>query len=135
MSYVMLHEAPVIRQDIKLKKKRVIVDIQDMQEINGSASAYERYVANELEDYRANPDLLPEQPIVPSNPQLIMGEAIEHLQGRQQAVYLSVMREDKSLAETGEALGISKSTVQVYLARAIKFIKAYCEEAIRGGRV
>lgn len=75
------------------------------------------------------------QSTAPSCAQFVMGEAIEHLQGRQCEVYLLVMREDKSLAEAGEILGITKATAQVYLGRAIKFIEAYCRQAIKGGRV
>lgn len=71
----------------------------------------------------------------PSTPQLLMGEAILHLQGRQKEVYLSVMRDDLSLSETGELLGIGKSTVQVHLDRAIAFITQYCEAAMQKERV
>lgn len=84
----------------------------------------------------ANPDVLPETEIAaPSTPQLIMGEAIEHLQGRQREVYLLSMREDKSWAEIAEVLSISKGTVQRYKDRAIKFIEQYCKAAIAKGRV
>lgn len=72
---------------------------------------------------------------VPSNPQLLMGEAIQHLQGRQKQVYLLVMRDDRSLTEAAKVLGIGKSTAQSYLERAVAFIKGYCEQAIEGGRV
>ncbi len=74
-------------------------------------------------------------PPSPSTPQLLMGEAIQHLQGRQKQVYLLVMREDRSLAETAKVLGIGKSTAQSYLERAVAFIKDYCQMAIEGGRV
>lgn len=85
---------------------------------------------------QANPDVLPKTEIAaPSTPQLLMGEAITHLQGRQREVYLLTMREDKSLAEAAEILGIEKGTVQVYKDRAIKFISAYCAAAIKRGRV
>lgn len=88
------------------------------------------------EDCRENPDLLSERPAAePSAPQLIMGEAIEHLQGRQREVYTLIMREGKSLAETGEILGITKSSAATYLERAIKFIAQYCKVAIKRGRV
>lgn len=85
---------------------------------------------------QANPDVLPEVVLSgPSTPQLIMGEAVAHLQGRQKEVYLLSMREDKSLAEIGEVLGMTKSSAQVYQRRAIKFIEQYCKAAIAKGRV
>lgn len=85
---------------------------------------------------RANPDSLPETEIAaPSTPQLLMGEAVEHLQGRQREVYLLTMREDKSLAEAAEVLGLSKGTAQKYKERAIKFIERWCKQAIKLGRV
>ncbi len=87
------------------------------------------------ESYLANPDMLVEQPSALSSPQQLMGEAIEHLQGRQREVYILVMREDKSMAEAGEILNISKSSIQVYLDRAVIFITDYCRQAIDGGRV
>lgn len=88
------------------------------------------------EDARANPDVLPETEIAaPSTPQLLMGESVEHLQGRQKEVYLLTMREGKSLADAAKILKISKGTAQVYKDRAIKFIEAYCRQAILKGRV
>lgn len=85
---------------------------------------------------QANPDVLPDTKIAaPSTPQLLMGEAVEHLQGRQREVYLLTMREDKSLAEAAEILGIEKGTAQRYKERAIKFIESYCKEAIAKGRI
>lgn len=84
----------------------------------------------------ANPDVLPETEIAaPSTPQLLMGEAIGHLQGRQKEVYFLTMREDKSLAEAAEILGIEKGTAQKYRERAIKFVEQYCKAAIAKGRV
>lgn len=118
-----------------MRKKRTIVDIQETSEIRGTAGAYQRFVGKEREDKLANPDSLPEQDASPSTPQLIMGEAVLHLQGRQKQVYLSVMRDDKSIAETGEILGISKGTVQTYLDRAIAFITAYCRQAMERERI
>lgn len=85
---------------------------------------------------QANPDMLPEMANTgPSTPQLLMGEAIEHLQGRQREVYILTMREDKSLAEAAEILGIEKGSAQKYKERAIKFIEGYCKAAIAKGRV
>lgn len=88
-----------------------------------------------LEVPEANPDVLADMETGPSTPQLLMGEAIEHLQGRQREVYLLVMRENKSLAEVAEILGIAKGAVDTYKRRAIKFILQYCKAAIRKGRV
>lgn len=122
-----------------MRKKRKLVEVQELDEINGGPDSYSRYVAlapdKALEDVLANPDCLPEQASSPSTPQLLMGEAIQHLQGRQREVYLLVMREDKSFAEVGEVLGIGKSTAQEYLDRAIKFITGYCHEAEERGRI
>jgi len=85
---------------------------------------------------QANPDVLSETEITtPSTPQLVMGEAVEHLQGRQKEVYFLTMREDKSLAEVAEILGIEKGSAQKYKERAIKFIAGYCKQAIKKGRV
>lgn len=119
------------------KKRRGAVDIQKISEMRGSVHDYERFVSShgDEESTLSNPDLLPEQKHTPSTPQLIMGEAIAHLQGRQKEVYLSIMRDDKSMSETGEVLGISKSSVQVYLDRAIAFITGYCEQAMKKGRI
>ncbi len=119
------------------KKRRGLVETQKLKEINGSGNSYENYNedAENLEATLANPDLLPEQSTSPSTPQLIMGEAVEHLQGRQKQVYMSVMREDKSLSEVGEMLDITKSSAQTYLDRAIAFITAYCKQAEARGRI
>jgi DNA-directed RNA polymerase specialized sigma24 family protein len=84
----------------------------------------------------ANPDVLPETEVAaPSTPQLLMGEAVQHLQGRQREVYLLTMREGKSLAEAAEVLGIEKGSAQKYKERAIKFISAWCKNAMAKGRV
>lgn len=119
------------------KKRRGLVDTQKLKERGGDAHSYERYTASveNTEDVLANPDCLADRDDRPTTPQQVMGEAIQHLQGRQREVYILVMREDKSMAETAEILDISKSTVQTYLDRAIGFITAYCKVAIDGGRV
>lgn len=84
----------------------------------------------------ANPDSLPAtESVAPSNPQLLMGEAIAHLQGRQRECYILTMREGKSFSEAAEILGIGKGRVQQYRERAIKFITQYCNNAIKAGRV
>jgi len=85
---------------------------------------------------QANPDVLPEMKISsPSTPQLIYGEAVDHLQGRQREVYLLVMREGRSLAEAADMLNIEKGSAQKYKERAIRFIEQYCQAAIAKGRV
>jgi DNA-directed RNA polymerase specialized sigma24 family protein len=84
----------------------------------------------------ANPDVLPEtNDAAPSTPQLLMGEAVEHLQGRQRECYILTMREGKSFSEAAEILGIGKGRVQQYRERAIKFITHWCEQQIAKGRV
>ncbi len=122
------------------KKKRGLVDNHKLSERKGNAQSYERYIAQSLgledtEDVRANPDSLPEYDTAPSTPKLLMGEAVLHLQGRQREVYLLVMRENRSFADVGEILDISKSSVQTYLDRAIAFVTAYCVSAMERGRV
>ena len=85
---------------------------------------------------QANPDVFPETEIAaPSTPHLLMGEAIEHLQGRQREVYILAMREGKSLAEISEILGVAKGNIWKYKQRAVKFIRQYCKNAIDKGRV
>lgn len=87
---------------------------------------------------QANPDVLSDELLenaAPSTPQLLMGEAISHLQGRQREVYILTMREDKSLTEVAEILGISKGAADTYKRRAIKFVSQYCQDAIKKGRV
>lgn len=127
------------------KSRKEPVQNQSLREINGNTESYERYISEfpanrnaynkSPEPPQANPDSLQDQPHRPSTPQLLMGEAIAHLQGRQKQVYLLHMREDQSLSEVGEALNISKSAAQIYLNRAVAFITAYCKQAIDGGRV
>src|SRR5260221_5251537 len=91
--------------------------------------------ADVQEHPQANPDILPETEIAASTPQRLMGEAVEHLQGRQREVYMLVMRENKSLSEVAELLGIAKGAADTYKRRAIKFISQYCKNAIAKGRV
>jgi len=135
-------------------KKRV--ETQKLAEVAGSAGAYDKWRENHptlrakgklgdrfdivTEDLRANPDSLREDEALyandhPSTPQYLMGEAVQHLQGRQRECYILTMREGKSFSEAAEILGIGKGRVQQYRTRAIKFISAYCEAAIKGGRV
>lgn len=84
----------------------------------------------------ANPDVLPETEVAaPSTPQLIFGEAVEHLQGRQHEVYMLLMRESKTYEEVSEILDITRGAIQTYEKRAIKFIEQYCKAAIAKGRV
>ncbi len=121
----------------KIQKTRVIQSNIDSS--HTEQSAYWRDVDNRSEGGEhvlANPDSLPEaQTATPSTPQLLLGEAIEHLQGRQKECYLLTMREGKSLSETGEILGISKDSARTHKDRAIKFLTAYCKAAMKNGRV
>jgi len=92
--------------------------------------------ADTREHPQANPDVLPETgTAAPSTPQLIMGEAVDHLQGRQREIYMLIMRDNKSLAEAAEVLGIEKGSAQKYKERAIKFIGNWCKQAMAKGRV
>lgn len=117
---------------------------QELGEIRGDTGSYERWVdmhgrRNEEgepeESVQANPDSLPEGTSYfgdtqPTRAQVLMGEAIEHLQGRQKQVYLLMMREDYSCAQAGKKLGISKWTARDYKDRAIRFIQQYCKRAV-----
>lgn len=135
---------------------RNFVRSHKIKEVKGDSNSYERWSDSHNinrqkgnsgdkfdfihEDIRANSDSLREDEAMyangePSTPQLLVGEAVEHLQGRQKEVYLLTMREDKSLAEAAEILGIAKGTAQRFKERAIKFITFYCQEAIAKGRV
>jgi DNA-directed RNA polymerase specialized sigma24 family protein len=129
-----------------MAKKRFFQKIKELEVKKDSShtenSSYWEYVrtrakSSDIQEYvLSNPDVLPETEIAaPSTPQLIMGEAILHLQGRQKEVYLLTMREGKSLAEAAEVLGMAKGTAQKYKERAIKFIENWCRQAIEKGRV
>lgn len=132
---------------VRIHKTRVIQSRKDSSHTEQSAywDDYDKHRGfgpeghgddSNREDKRANPDVLPETEIAsPSTPQLLLGEAIEHLQGRQKEVYFLTMREDKSLAEAAQILGIEKGSVQKYRERAVKFLTQYCETAIQKGRV
>lgn len=127
-----------MRKKTQLQKIREVQSHRDSS--RGEHSPYWDYMAKAHETLgefaQANPDVLPDTQIVaPSTPQLIMGEAISHLAGRQKEVYLLTMREGKSLAEVAEILGIEKGTAQKYRERAIKFIEGWCRAAIERGRV
>lgn len=83
------------------------------------------------ENIRGNPDqLIDLDDCGLSMAREIFGAAVEHLQGRQKEAYILHMREKKSLDEVATILSISKSSAQVYLTRAIKFISVYCHQAI-----
>lgn len=132
-------------------KKKSLIEWQNLKEIRGNSESYSETHPRHTqkgklgdrfdfvtEDTRANPDSLREdETLWPATtitrPQEIMGEAIEHLQGRQKEVYLLTMRAGKSIAEAGTILGISKGTAQVYRDRAVKFIRAYCKLKIENG--
>lgn len=117
------------------------VKIQKLGEIRGDTGSYEAWIEmnahrNEdgepMEPVQANPDSLPEGTSYfgdsqPTRAQMLMGEAVGHLQGQQKAVYLLCMREEYSIAQAAKKLGISKSTAQTYRERAIKFIQQYCQ--------
>ena len=122
---------------MKRKSSKRLVEWQDVEKemVNGKPFDSDTHYDG-FNPALANPDMLAETEIAaPSTPQLLMGEAVEHLQGRQREVYLLTMREDKSLAEAAEILGIEKGTAQRYKERAIKFIESYCKQAIAKGRV
>lgn len=128
-----------------MKRSKKIVERQLLKEIPGNTDSYEKYVlrgpkedGEPREDVRANPDQREEGTQLWGNSgmtraQALMGEAINHLQGRQKAVYELTMRDGKSLAEVAEIFGVSKSAVQGYRERAIKFITAYCRAVIAKG--
>ncbi len=129
-------------KSIKAQKTRVIQSSKDSSHSEQSAywdDAQKRgwnSEGNPREHPCANPDVLPETEIAsPSTPQLIFGEAVDHLQGRQREVYLLTMREGKSWADTAEILGITKGSAQQYRKRAIKFIESWCQAAMKKGRV
>lgn len=117
------------------RKRRGVVDTQTLSDVSGDINSYETWISEHGETCQNNPDLLAEQSTKPSNPQLLMGEAIEHLQGRQREVYLLIMREGRTERDTAAILGISKTVVHTYITRAIKFITAYCKQGIDGGRI
>lgn len=76
-------------------------------------------------------DALPENAALYSGAEItraqeILGEAIEHLQGRQREVYMLVMRDSLSYNEAAEILKLSKAAVQIYIERAKKFLIGYC---------
>lgn len=130
----------------KSRKDQRVVRHQHTREIKDNSLTYwgwmeghgkrAKFGFSSAEQPQANPDVLPEAEAVgPSTPQLLMGEAIQHLQGRQKEVYLLTMREGRSLAEAAKVLEISKGTAQRYRERAIKFISGYCREAMERGRV
>ncbi len=129
-----------MKRKTKLQKIKVLESGRDSS--LGEHSPYwddvarQGFGADSQEHPRANPDSLPETEIaVLSTPQLLLGEAIQHLQGRQKECYLLTMREGRSFSEAAEMLGIGKGRVQQYRDRAIKFLTQYCQNAIKAGRV
>lgn len=117
------------------------VGTQKTREVNGNTQSYERWIAyhapkdeygEAVEPSQANPDTLLESDGVyansqPTPEQMLMGEAVEHLQGRQKQVYLMMMREGLSGAQAAMKLGISKWTARDYRDRANRFIVQYCD--------
>jgi RNA polymerase sigma factor (sigma-70 family) len=90
---------------------------------------------DEGEQTRANPDNLAESDSIyanqqPTKAQLLLGEAIEHLQGRQADVYQLTMRQGLSIAQAARQLNISKSTAQEHKEKAIKFLTQYCRTIV-----
>jgi|ERR1019366_9129704 DNA-binding CsgD family transcriptional regulator len=161
-SWEKLRRLSKVRRDNVLKsaplqsRERHFVKAQKLSEVPGSAGAYEQFLSSHpkqtqkgklgdrfdfvAEDVRANPDSLREDEAMyadsqPSTPQMLMGEAVAHLQGRQKECYILTLRDGKSFSEAAKVLGISKSAVEIYRNRAIKFISGYCEQAIKAGRV
>lgn len=134
--------------DIVGQHKKVI--IQKVKEIKGNAGAYEQWaIANRQtakgqlgdrfeflhEPPQANPDELTEDQGMYADSQMtaaqmLMGDAIEHLQGRQKDCYIAIMRQGLSFAEAAKLLKISKSAVQIYKTRAVNFITAYCKQQL-----
>lgn len=84
-----------------------------------------------LNDDYVNPDTILNRIRPVSEEELIVADAVEHLQGRQKEVYLLTMRLGLSLSKTASELNIKKATAQVYKARAISFVTAYCKQAIK----
>lgn len=123
---------------------------QKLKDVPGTEEAYQRYVEKgtnkplgklgnrfdfSKESPQANPDLLTESQGMYADSQMsdaqrIMGDAIEHLQGRQRDVYMLTMRQGMSLREAAALLGIAKGTAQVYKDRAIKFITDFCRQKL-----
>lgn len=133
---------------------RNLVQTQKVKEIKGDSGSYGRWNDKNpinrqkgklgdkfdyvTEDVRANPDSLREDEGMYADnqlarPQELMGEAVEHLQGRQKQVYLLTFRQGLSFAKTAKRLKISRSAVQIYRNRAARFITGYCEAAIQRG--
>lgn len=122
-------------------KRLARIKLQDLDDVKGNSGAYERWCDTHMpkseegiaeEPIESNPDSLVEGTsyfvdVHPTRAQLLMGEAILHLQGQQRAVYLLTMREGYSIAQAAKKLGLSKSTAQTYRERALKFIQQYCE--------
>ena len=114
---------------------------QHLGEVPGNTDSYEQWIEANMprdengdatEPVQANPDSLPEGTSYfgdsqPTRAQVLMGEAIQHLQGRQKAVYLLTMQEGYSLAQAGKKIGVSKDTARTYKDRAVKFLIQYCE--------
>lgn len=63
--------------------------------------------------------------------QALMGDAVEHLQGRQRDVYILTMRQGYSNQEAADILRISRNTVKEYRERAIKFVTAFCQNGLK----
>ncbi len=138
-----------------MKRKRFI-ETQKLQTIKGKLDAYDAWIARRFhptpkgklgdrfeflsEPLVANPDQLTEASGLYSNSQMtqaqeLMSEAVEHLQGLQRDCYMLTMRQGLSFTEAGKLLRLSKSDVQGYRTRAVKFVTEYVKRAIKNGRL
>ena len=70
-----------------------------------------------------------------TKPQALMAEAVEHLQGLQRDCYMLTLRQGYSFTETAKLLRLTKSDVQGYQNRAVKFVTDYCHNAMLNGRL
>ncbi len=124
---------------------------QKLRDVNGDEESYQKFCDNRSaksigklgnrfdfssESPQANPDLITEGQALyadsqPNKAREIMGDAVEHLQGRQRDVYMMIMRQGLSFQETAKLLKISKSAVQIYKNRAVKFITAFCKNEMK----
>ncbi len=136
-------------------KRKKFIEIQKLTQVNGDVHSYDVWVGKHTQkakgklgdrfDYtnetpQANPDCLREDEAMYSDsqlskPQELMGEAVEHLQGLQRDCYMLTMRQGLSFTEAGKLLKLSKSDVQGYRARAVKFVTEYIKRAIKNGRL
>ncbi len=132
------------------------IKIQRLKDIKGQAGSYEQWIGKHFhqtpkgklgdrfeflsEPLVANPDQLTEEAGLYADSQMtqaqeLMSEAVEHLQGLQRDCYMLTMRQGMSFTEAGKLLRLSKSDVQGYRTRAVKFVTEYIRRAIKNGRL